>query len=553
MSKPATERTKVVIRNLPPTLTADAFTATINKHVQGTYDWMAYYPGKVSLKRTAFSRAFINFSTAEAVFAFKGKFDGHVFVSTRGTQYRCSVEYAPFQKVPATNQKRLAMEGTIDKDPDYQTFVKALEEGPKSLPTAQAQLEAQEAASAADEATGPVITPLMAFLQKKYESTPFTGKRSSKASRRKEIPRLTPVDEARAVVKPVKGRRKLGRSSDAAMDVDASTAAAAAGAAEHALKGTRQKPVKPGRSQQQAQQPESEILTAAKGKQPGDKAAATPASPATTSPGKRLKPRGSAAGAALEASAASISSRSGHNKPAATASAAAAPDVKATAEDDDGAKRAVAAALAAANAANAAAAAARKSRVRAGHQVYTPRAGGRLFAAALPKGAAAADVAAAMSVSKPAADTPAAPAATSITSARPPDACNITPPPAAPADATRKQQKQSSASSTWKGPARGPGNSGTPTARVSNAQPANSSSASTTSTSTACPGASAIVNKVSAADSSAAQTGESSMNRPPSSSSRGGRGRGAGGRQPKQLHNHQQQQQQWVPKAAGSG
>lgn len=68
-----------------------------------------------SLKRTVFSRAFINFNTPEAVFDFKARFDGHVFVSTRGTQYRCSVEYAPFQKVPTPNPKKLAMEGTIEK------------------------------------------------------------------------------------------------------------------------------------------------------------------------------------------------------------------------------------------------------------------------------------------------------------------------------------------------------------------------------------------------------------------------------------------------------
>jgi hypothetical protein len=62
-----------------------------------------------------FSRAFLNFNSPEAVFDFKARFDGHVFVSTRGTQYRCSVEYAPFQKVPTAHPKKLAMEGTIDK------------------------------------------------------------------------------------------------------------------------------------------------------------------------------------------------------------------------------------------------------------------------------------------------------------------------------------------------------------------------------------------------------------------------------------------------------
>jgi len=44
---PSTERTKVVVRNLPPTLAADAFQSAINKHAESTYNWLAYYQGKV--------------------------------------------------------------------------------------------------------------------------------------------------------------------------------------------------------------------------------------------------------------------------------------------------------------------------------------------------------------------------------------------------------------------------------------------------------------------------------------------------------------------------
>lgn len=55
-------------------------------------------------------------------------------------------------------------------DPEYQAFVKEYEEGPRPAPTAQALLEAHEAARAAEEAKGPVVTALMAFLQQKYEA-----------------------------------------------------------------------------------------------------------------------------------------------------------------------------------------------------------------------------------------------------------------------------------------------------------------------------------------------------------------------------------------------
>lgn len=133
-TKPAAERTKVVVRNLPPTLGLDAFQEVLHKHVApDSYTWLQYYPGKIrcpvlhststdvhmhtdsmlllfllllttrpyqptkphpsltahSLKRTVFSRAFINFNTPADVAELKARFEGHLFVSARGTQYRC--------------------------------------------------------------------------------------------------------------------------------------------------------------------------------------------------------------------------------------------------------------------------------------------------------------------------------------------------------------------------------------------------------------------------------------------------------------------------------
>lgn len=68
-----------------------------------------------SAKHVVFSRAYINFKQAEDVYDFKAKFDGHLFVGSRGNQYRCAVEYAPFQKVPAPQTKKPALQGTIEK------------------------------------------------------------------------------------------------------------------------------------------------------------------------------------------------------------------------------------------------------------------------------------------------------------------------------------------------------------------------------------------------------------------------------------------------------
>ncbi len=68
-----------------------------------------------SARKTVLSRAFLNFSEPVHVIQFKTSFDGHVFVTTKGKQYRCTVEYAPYQKVPKPPARKNPLEGTIDQ------------------------------------------------------------------------------------------------------------------------------------------------------------------------------------------------------------------------------------------------------------------------------------------------------------------------------------------------------------------------------------------------------------------------------------------------------
>jgi regulator of nonsense transcripts 3 len=46
MSKLHKDRTKVVVRGLPPSLPEDSFKAAIDKTLEGKYDWFSYFPGK---------------------------------------------------------------------------------------------------------------------------------------------------------------------------------------------------------------------------------------------------------------------------------------------------------------------------------------------------------------------------------------------------------------------------------------------------------------------------------------------------------------------------
>mmetsp|Transcript_8355 Transcript_8355/g.14391 ORF Transcript_8355/g.14391 Transcript_8355/m.14391 type:complete len:501 (+) Transcript_8355:105-1607(+) len=168
------ERTKLVIRKLPPTLSTEAFQESIGKAWFARSTWFAYTQGKVGHKRIVHSRAYINLKTDEEVIEFCDFFQNHLFVNERGNQFRAQIEYAPSQKVPKSRQRRDPREATIEKDPEYLKFVEDLSKPEEYLPSAELQLEKRDAegkaALLANNGIAPVIvTPLMAFLKQKSE------------------------------------------------------------------------------------------------------------------------------------------------------------------------------------------------------------------------------------------------------------------------------------------------------------------------------------------------------------------------------------------------
>ncbi len=145
-------RNKVVVRKLPPGISQEEVQAAIDLVCQGKYDWFTFVPGKVrcvpiwhpglqmcrlhqgvvflviteecrvkcrslfpcSLKRIKHSRAYLNFLDASEVLRFKAQFAGHAFVNKKGAQYRCLVEYAPYQRIPREKAKEDPREGTYE-------------------------------------------------------------------------------------------------------------------------------------------------------------------------------------------------------------------------------------------------------------------------------------------------------------------------------------------------------------------------------------------------------------------------------------------------------
>lgn len=144
------ERTKVVLRHIPPGFTADSLLHLLKSNLDPfpQHDFFHFSPADYSLYPYLFCRAYFNFTSPESAFSFKDKFDGQKFEDCNKVISAGIVEYAPFQRVPKRFKKDVRS-GTIDKDPDYLEFLKELEtepEAPPSIETIINEIEKQRAA-----------------------------------------------------------------------------------------------------------------------------------------------------------------------------------------------------------------------------------------------------------------------------------------------------------------------------------------------------------------------------------------------------------------------
>ncbi|KAL0364988.1 UNVERIFIED_CONTAM: Regulator of nonsense transcripts UPF3 [Sesamum angustifolium] len=161
------DRTKVVLRHLPPTISQSNLVEHVDSRFAGRYRWLVFRPGKSSLKHPKYSRAYIEFNKPEDVIEFAEFFNGHVFVNEKGTQFKTIVEYAPSQRVPKQWSKKDGREGTILKDPEYLEFLEFLAKPIENLPSAEIQLERKEAERAGAPKDVPIVTPLMDYVRQR--------------------------------------------------------------------------------------------------------------------------------------------------------------------------------------------------------------------------------------------------------------------------------------------------------------------------------------------------------------------------------------------------
>ncbi|KAF7965628.1 hypothetical protein HWV62_42619 [Athelia sp. TMB] len=125
------DRLKTVVRRLPPNLPEEVFWQSVQPWVtEETASWKVYHPGKIRKrpnKESIPSRAYIAFRNEEQLATFSQAYDGHLFRDKAGNESIAVVEFAPYQKIPSDKKKADARCNTIDRDEDYISFIKSLE------------------------------------------------------------------------------------------------------------------------------------------------------------------------------------------------------------------------------------------------------------------------------------------------------------------------------------------------------------------------------------------------------------------------------------------
>ncbi|GFS94643.1 regulator of nonsense transcripts 3A [Nephila pilipes] len=217
MKRDKTFQTKVVVRRLPPTMSEEQFIDQISPLPD--HDYMYFVKADMRLGPHAFSRAYINFLIPEEIFIFKDKFDGYVFLDSKGNEYPAVVEFAPFQKIPKKRnaKKRDAKCGTIETDLDYLKFLENHKKQDEvTLPSAEVyleEIESREKELKANNGVPKVSTPLIEFLKaRKIEQQKIRDEKREER-KRKDMEKKRIREEERRRRKAEKDKERVKEKS----------------------------------------------------------------------------------------------------------------------------------------------------------------------------------------------------------------------------------------------------------------------------------------------------------------------------------------------------
>ncbi|XP_004526449.1 regulator of nonsense transcripts 3B [Ceratitis capitata] len=172
-------QTKIVIRHLPPTMTEADFLKQIDP--LPPHDFYYFAAADWSLGFDATCRAYISMKNYDDVFLFRDRFDGYVFVDSKGAEYPAIVEFAPFQGLKNKSRRVDSKVSTIEQESHYQNFITKLEEEREAAKSGECKLEFSLDRKKEEKITS---TPLLQYLANKKEKRREDAKRRQEEKRR---------------------------------------------------------------------------------------------------------------------------------------------------------------------------------------------------------------------------------------------------------------------------------------------------------------------------------------------------------------------------------
>ncbi|XP_057350576.1 regulator of nonsense transcripts 3A isoform X3 [Manis pentadactyla] len=186
---------KVVIRRLPPSLTKEQLEEQL--HPLPAHDYFEFFTADLSLCPHLYSRAYINFRNPDDILPFRDRFDGYVFIDSKGLEYPAVVEFAPFQKIARKKlKKKDAKTGSIEDDPEYKKFLETYcVEEQKTNASPETLLGDTEAKTRA--LTARRTTPLLEYIKNRKLEKQRIREEKREERRRRELEKRRLREEER--------------------------------------------------------------------------------------------------------------------------------------------------------------------------------------------------------------------------------------------------------------------------------------------------------------------------------------------------------------------
>ncbi|XP_053733507.1 regulator of nonsense transcripts 3A [Synchiropus splendidus] len=211
--------TKVVIRRLPPNLSKEQLEEQLSP--LPSYDYFEFFPADQSLYPHLFCRAYINFKNQEDILLFRDRFDGYVFIDSKGQEFPAVVEFAPFQKISKKKlKKKDSKTGSIDEDPEYKRFLENYScDEEKSMANPETLLGEIEAKTR--ELIAKRTTPLLEYIRnKKIEKQRIREEKREERRRREFEKKRLREEEKRKRREEEKRKRKEAEKQKKLSDKD---------------------------------------------------------------------------------------------------------------------------------------------------------------------------------------------------------------------------------------------------------------------------------------------------------------------------------------------